>query len=148
MKRLIFTFLPLLLLCGCSMEGRFPGFTDDQVWTAMKAVAQQPDYDSAHYTKRWTIVDNFVHIDEETHVIEIDRSLERVLQRPMTRPLHQTASWIFTVDLIREDPPGVMIHNRGFSLPTKFQFEAKRYFSDMRTLLDGPMDRSVEADTP
>ena len=119
MKQIIFMLLPVLLLCGCSMEARFPGSTNDQVWTVMKAVAQQPDYQTAHYSKRWTIIDNFVHIDDEQHLIEIDRSLERILQRPMTKPLHETASWVFTVELIPDDPPGVIIHNRGFSLPTR-----------------------------
>ena len=135
--------LAVLAVGGCSIQQPFPGAKNDQVWAAMKAVAQQPDYESAHYTKRWTIVDNFVDIDEKTHVIEIDRSLERILQRPMTTPLYQTASWIFTVKLVPGTPPAVMIHNRGMSLPTKFQFEAQRFFADMKSLLDGPMDRSV-----
>ena len=146
MKRLLFMLLPVLLCLSCSMEARFPGSTDKQVWTAMKAVAQQPDYQTAHYTKRWTIVDNFVDIDEEHRVIEIDRSLERILQRPMTKPLHEEVSWVFTVELVSEDPPGAIIHNRAFSLPTKFQFEAERYFSEVRSLLSGPIKRPVESD--
>ena len=126
------------IMVGCSIKESFPGSTSDQVWTAMKATAQSPDYQDAHYTKRWTIIDNFVDIDEESHVIEIDRSLERVLQRPMTNPLYEKSSWIFTVELIDGDPPVASIHNRGVSLPTKFQFEAERFFSEMRMLLKSP----------
>ena len=145
MKHLLLMLLPVLISTGCSMQVRFPGSTDQQVWTAMKAVAQQPDYQTAHYTKRWTVVDNFVEIDEDAHVIEIDRLLERVLQRPMTKPLHQEASWIFTVELVQGDPPGVVIRNRAFSLPTKFQFEAERYFSEVRSLLSGPRPAAAAA---
>lgn len=129
---------------GCSIKESFPGSTSDQVWTAMKATARTPDYESAHYTKRWTIIDNFVEIDEDTHTIEIDRLLERILQRPMTKPLYEKSSWVFTVELIDGDPPVVAIHNRGVSLPTKFQFEAERFFLDMRELLKNPgMDAAV-----
>lgn len=128
----------VFMAAGCSIKESFPGSTNDQVWKAMKATAQTPDYESAHYTKRWTVIDNFVDIDEESHIIEIDRSLERILQRPMTKPLYEKNSWVFTVELIDGDPPVTSIHNRGVSLPTKFQFEAERFFSDMRTLLKSP----------
>ncbi|MCH2134534.1 MAG: hypothetical protein MK116_12380 [Phycisphaerales bacterium] len=139
---ILFT-LVVIVLSGCSARETFPGSTSDQVWTAMKAVAMTPDYESAHYTKRWSIISNFVHVDEDSHVIEIDRELERLLRRPMTTPLYQDARWMFTVELVPGDPPAAIIHNRSISLPTKFQFEADRYFSDMRMLLETPMDPSA-----
>ena len=132
-----------LMLAGCAAHQPFPGHTDDQVWTVMKAVAQSPDYKTAHYTKRWFIVNNFVDIDEDSKVIEIDRELERVLQRPQTNPLYEKVNWIFTVRLLDGDPPVVEIENRSPSLPTKFDFEAQRYFADMQVLLAPPMSRDA-----
>ena len=134
------------VLIGCSIKESFPGSTSDQVWTAMKATAQSPDYQNAHYTKRWTVIDNFVDIDEASHVIEIDRSHERILQRPMTNPLYERTAWIFTVELLDGDPPVASIQNRGVSLPTKFQFEAERFFAEMRTLLERPGTTAVDED--
>ena len=134
----------LALLCstaGCSIQTSFPDRSSQQVWTAMKAVALNPDYEVAHYTKRWTVVSNLVDVDEDTYTIEIDRSLERILQRPRTNPLYETAAWVFTVQLIPGDPPRTEIQNRSISLPTKFQFEAERFFSDMRVLLAAPAAR-------
>ena len=143
MMHRLFICLLGLAFAGCSAHHPFPGHDEEQVWNAMKAVAQSPDYKTAHYTKRWFIVNNFVEIDEENHVIEIDRELERILQRPQTNPLYEKANWIFTVRLLEGDPPVVEIENRSMSLPTKFDFEAQRYFADMQILLSPPMSPAV-----
>ena len=136
---LILSCWSLLVGAGCAAQATFPGSSNAEVWKAMQAVALNPDYDVAHYTKRWTIVSNQVDVDDDARIIEIYRSLERILQRPRTNPLYQTADWIFTVRLEAGDPPRTVIQNRSLSLPTKFQFEAERYFSDMRVLLAPPV---------
>ena len=53
------------------------------------------------------------------------------------------AADIFTVLLLEGDPPVVEIENRSMSLPTKFDFEAQRYFADMQILLSPPMSPAV-----
>ncbi|HBZ97474.1 MAG TPA: hypothetical protein DEO57_06470, partial [Phycisphaerales bacterium] len=53
-----------LVLTGCGVKADFGDRPTEQVWRALQAVAEQPDYDHEDYTKRWTVVENIVTIDE------------------------------------------------------------------------------------
>lgn len=125
----------LMLLTGCGIEADFSGHPSEQVWRAMQAVAEQPDYDHDDYTKRWTVVENIVHVDEDAHRIDIERQLERVLVRPRTRPLHQDEHWSFQVTLMQDNQ--VLFRSMSPAIPAHVQFEANRYFASVRRLLAG-----------
>ncbi len=58
------------LLGGCASEtATFAGRPRDQVWTAMVAVAEQPDYQD------WRMLDNVVSVDPEQEKIVLFRAL-------------------------------------------------------------------------
>ena len=57
--------LPILLaavlaLGACGVEADFSGHETYQVWRAMQAAAEYPDYDHQDYTKRWKVMENIV----------------------------------------------------------------------------------------
>ncbi|MEM7229512.1 MAG: hypothetical protein AAF432_11945 [Planctomycetota bacterium] len=141
----------LLVGCKTGVTEQFVGYAPESVWTAMKAVAESPDYESGPYEDRWTVDRNDVFVDEAGRRIEIDRELKRWLQRPRTRTEKQKTRWTIRVTLDETNPPTVTFRDRGRHLPTDTQFEAGRYFRDMREIL-GPRplpsaDASV-ADVP
>src|SRR5688572_25508895 len=88
---IIITIAIACLACtGCTVQRMtFPNHDPDEVWTAMVAVAQTPDYNHPDYTKRWTVRVNEVWVNPERSQIEIYRRLERVLHRPGSQPLHE-----------------------------------------------------------
>ena len=130
-----FLLATMLLLTGCGVDADFSDYPTDQVWRALQAVAEQPDYDHVDYTKRWTVTENIVHVDEEDRRIDIERDLERVLVRPRTQPLHQEEHWSLQVALL----PGnqVLFRTMTPAVPAHVQFEADRYFTSVRRLLAG-----------
>ena len=125
----------LLLLAGCGVKADFSDRPTSQVWLAMQAVAEQPDYDHEDYTKRWTVVENIVTVDEADRRIDIERELERVLVRPRTKPLHEEVHWSIQVTLL----PGnqILFASVDPRVPAHVQFEAERYFTSVRRLLAG-----------
>src|SRR6185503_1538792 len=87
-------------LSGCvSKSETFSGQTADQVWTALTAVAKTPDYRDPDPTERWTVRENNVWIDDESHRIEILRRLERDLHNPASRPRHEEREWKLQITL-------------------------------------------------
>ena len=124
-----------LLLAGCGVKAEFGDRPTEQVWRALQAVAEQPDYDHEDYTKRWTVVENIVTVDEADRRIDIERELERVLVRPRTKPLHQEVHWSIQVTLL----PGneVLFESVDPEIPAHVQLEADRYFTSVRRLLAG-----------
>ncbi|MCA9296469.1 MAG: hypothetical protein KC983_08125 [Phycisphaerales bacterium] len=139
MRTRMLLLVVMVLLGGCksSVTREFDGHQAADVWTAMTAVAEQPDYQSGPYDQRWTVVRNDVFIDDANRRIEIDRELKRILQRPRTREERQDDHWTIRVTMVREDPPTVTFLDRGWHLPTDSQYEAERFFAEMREVL-GP----------
>ena len=122
----------LLVAGGCtSVERTFDGYDRDQVWTAMVATARTPVYAD------WKVAANDVWVDESAQRIEIYRQLRRVLYRPGADPHHETQTWRFEVRLEGHNPPTASFVSRGIGLPTDAQYEANRFFLDVRDLLLG-----------
>ena len=130
--------LSLVFATGCtSLRETYPGRSADQVWTAMKAVANEPNYSSGDSHKRWTVRENNVWVDEDNRRIEIFRRTTREIYQPMTNPQTQNREWRFSVTLEPVDPPEVKFVSRGFAVPAWAYEEADRYFDDLDAVLSG-----------
>jgi hypothetical protein len=123
---------------GCtSMRRSYPGRTADEVWTAMKAVASEPNYHSEDYHKRWIVRENNVWADEQNRRIEVFRSTTRAMYQPGADPQVQNREWRFQMVLQSTDPPEVKFVSRGFSAPSWAYTEAERFFDDLGSMLAG-----------
>lgn len=135
---LLLAALALTASAGCTVQRMsFPGHDPEQVWTAMVAVAQTPDYGHEDYTKRWTVRANEVWIDPDRSRIEVYRRLERILHRPASRPLHERREWKFSIAMEADDPPTVTFVSRSAAIPAHVWDEAQRYFDEVWQVLGG-----------
>lgn len=123
-------------LVGCASEtATFAGRPRDQVWTAMVAAAEQPQYAD------WRMLENRVVVDEERQEIYVARQLRRDLVRPGTNEVRQDRSYRF--DIMLEDSSGddpeapltVVFSSVEPVLPTRLFEEAERYFAEVAELL-------------
>ena len=127
-----------VLLAGCtSVTQPFPGIDPDRAWLALVAVAGTPDYSDLDPTRRWFLTENHVTADRENATIEIYRRVDRVLQRPGTRPVRQRRNWRFRIELESGAIPIATFTSRGLSVPAQAYEEAERYFAAVRRLLVG-----------
>ncbi len=134
-------------LIGCASESRsYPGYTQQQVWTAVVAVSRNPDYsDPLDPTNRWTVVRNDAWVDEPNHRVEIQRELRRVLIRDGAKPLHESREWMFTVEMEPRERPVVHFTIRGTRIPAHGWREEDRFFTDLGSFLEGPAGVRGEA---
>jgi len=133
----VLLWLLVVCLTGCGVDSSFPGHDADQLWRALKAVAEQPDYTHPDPTKEWTLVKNIVHVDEAHRRIDIDRRVQRLLHRPRTQSLYEDVHWRFQIQQFATDPPSVRFEALEPEIPTKVHFEGERYFAEVRLLLSG-----------
>ncbi len=131
-SRLMVVLLAISMLLGCTtVHQEFVGLPSDQVWTALVAVAQSPNYDD------WTLTDNDVWVDEAAQRIEIYRRLRRVIQQPAYKARRENREWRFQVIFEPTDPPLATFTSRGLGVPSHAQHEGERYFLDVLDLLGG-----------
>jgi len=123
-------------LAGCASESAtFSGRPRDQVWTAMVAVAEQPEYAD------WRVLENRVVVDDERQEIYIARQLRRDLVRPGADEVRQDRSYRFDIVLeaARADRPDaspkVVFSTVQPIMPTRLFDEAERYFAEVAELL-------------
>ncbi len=141
--------LVLLTAFGCASRSRsFAGYDSDNVWTALVAVAQSPDYDDADPAKRWAVEENEVWVDEPGQRIEVYRQLTRRIYRPGKVVRREDQSWKFRVTLDREDPedPKATFVSRGFAWPTQAVAEGDKYFEDVLVILGGPSTATASSE--
>jgi hypothetical protein len=139
-----------LVLAGCGVKQRaiMPGRDPDQVWNAMVAVAQDPDYSSSpDPTMRWTVRKNEVWVDRDASRIEIYRRLERELHQPLQQPQHETRDWKIAVFLEKRDPPTILFQTRNSGVAAHAWDEADRYFDEVQQFLGPPPAESASPDT-
>lgn len=145
------------LAAGCTtVTETFPDESPEQVWTALIAVAETPDYGSPDPAERWLVRRNDVWVDPEVARIEIYRVLDRVRQLPMQEPRRDSREWRLQVTFLEEPHPTATFTSRGLAIPAHAQAEAARYFADVHRLLDGEAELvpvavetvEVEADAP
>ncbi len=131
-SRLMVVLLAVSMLLGCTtVHQEFAGLPSDQVWTALVAVAESPDYDD------WTVTDNDVWVDEAAQRIEIYRRLRRVIHQPAYKARRENREWRFHVIFEPTDPPLATFTSRGLGVPSQAQHEGERYFQDVLDLLSG-----------
>ena len=139
MRLLTSTLLAAFTLAGCtSFREEFPGQDVPQLWTALVAVAETPDYSDDDPDKRWIVQENDVWVDEENARIEVYRKVHRLLHRARTEPLLENRTWRFQVVMEQSDPPTAEFVSRGFAVPTHATMEAERFFEDVWSILGGP----------
>jgi hypothetical protein len=134
-------------LVGCTTRTQvFEGYSDDQLWTAMVATANAPEYDD------WRIRRNEVYVDDDSRRIEVFRVLRRTFVSPHAEPSRQEREWRFEILLARDEElevPMIDFTARQISVPAHVWQEADRYFAQMRTLLGpvaAPASKSEDAE--
>ncbi len=149
--RIPLTLLLLTLsLAGCGVKQRaiMPGRDPDQVWNAMVAVAQTPDYSSSpDPAMRWTVRENDVWIDSDASRIEIYRRVERELRQPLEQPRRETRDWKIAVLLEKRDPPTILFQTRNSGVAAHAWDEAERYFNEVAQFLGPPPSPPTTAAT-
>ena len=125
------------VVTGCTVyERKYPGRTADQVWSAMVAVANEPNYESEKWGK-WHVTKNEVWVDEENARIEMFRELRRVVYKAgMVKPDDQDRTYRITVNLRDSEIPRVRFETRAWEIPADAFAESQRYFDDVGELLE------------
>lgn len=140
--------LPFLAACGITERRQLAADRDpDQVWAAMKAVANGPDYYMASddVGERWVVQDNQVVFDDDVRRMEVYRRLEREIHRPMAPVRREQRTWKFHVTLEQPEgaeggegdgPPVMVFSARNNSVPAHVWDEAKWYFDAVEAFLE------------
>lgn len=123
-------------LSGCTTRSAtFDGYSDDQVWSAMVAAAESPDYDD------WKIRQNEVFVDASARRLEVYRLLKRLYVTPYSDPRKEDREWRIQVMLTpteEGESPTVDFTARQVTVPAHVWQEAERYFAQVRSLLGPP----------
>ena len=144
----LLVFAVLVLLTGCTVyERNYPGRSADQVWSAMVAVAQQPDYSSEKWGK-WHVMQNEVWVDEPKARIEVYRELRRVVHNAgSVGPDEQDREYRMTIRLRDSGTPRIRFETRALEIPADGFTESQRFFDDVGELLEG-MPSGVAPELP
>jgi hypothetical protein len=140
--------LPFLTACGVTerrqiMTDRDPG----QVWEAMKAVAQTPDYyaRSIDVDGRWIVRQNDVAYDDNVRRMEVYRRLEREVHKPLSPVRREEREWKFEILLevppppelhTQPSPPVMLFRTRNAGVPAHAWDEATWYFDEVERFLE------------
>lgn len=128
----------LLLQVGCATHERtYPGQSAEQVWAAMVAVAEVPDY-----TGDWHVTGNIVTTDHQEGIIDVNRSLRRTVLELSGERRTEQRDWQFRFMLLPAQSPTVAFVARNPALPMHVHVEADRFFTDLATVLAG-VERDV-----
>lgn len=124
----------ILFMTGCTtLEESYAGRDASQVWTAMVAAAENPEYYSD-----WFIMANDVWADDATGRIEIHRVIERDVVKPRMKPQHQKRTWQHQIYLIEDETgPLVTFRSRGWGVPVLAREEALNFYADVWEILGG-----------
>lgn len=132
---------------GCaSQTATFPDRPRNQVWTAMVAVAENPDYPD------WRLLDNEVAVSPDGDRILVHRRVRRNLIEPGSPMRRQDRDWQFEIRLLDTEPPKAVFSSPSVVVPVWLQQEADRYFTSVRELLgevaQGPSAQRVAVSPP
>jgi hypothetical protein len=120
-------------ITGCTtVRESYPGRDPHHVWTAMRAVAETPEYSD------WRLRRNNVWHDPNQTRMEVYRELERSHRRPGARPLLEQRTYRFQIVLEDEPEPTARFVARSFGIPIEARTEANRYFAEVWRMLQSP----------
>lgn len=134
--------------CGLKITENFAGRNPDQVWTALVAVAETPDYDNPEFG-RWTVMENDVWANGDKRRIEIYREIRRSFYGPGDpQGRREDQTWEIQITLADDEEDGLhaVFKVRNWSIPAYVWNEADRYFADVREILGGmPVEAPMSA---
>ena len=138
MKVTIAFLLTCVCLQACSSPTRtWEGHSPDEVWTAMIAVAQAPEYQSDNPRKRWHVFENYVVVNSESGEIRVHRVLRRSMKLPMQPVQRDDREMIFQISMKEQAPPTTEFKELSTQLvPVRTLDEAERYFNQVDELLN------------
>jgi len=137
---LVIGFLVVLAMGGCmTVRQEFDGRDRSQVWSAMTAVAEWPEYDD------WHVLTNEVWQAPDEARLEVYREVQRSIHKPGQPHRVERREWRFRIELLDTDPPSARFISRGFAIPAHARIEGDRYFADVWRMLGG---RSVPEASP
>lgn len=129
------------LIAGCTSKSAvFPGRTPEQVWTAVVAVAEQPEYD------RWVVVENNVWVDPTNDRVEVDRTLKRDLHRQDSPAVREVEQLKMQIVLERTEPPAITATMRNQMIRAKAIIAIDHFFDEVRDLLGGGVAKDMATD--
>lgn len=152
---LLLLTLPFLTACGVTERRAFVNRDPDQLWEAMKAVAQEPDYYTTNMElgDRWVIRANDVAYDDNARRIEVYRKLERETHRPLSPVTREEREWRFEIVLEQTPPPELHTQPappvmrftaRNVTVAAHVWDEAQWYFDEVERFL-GPLPTTAPA---
>jgi len=122
----------IVLMTGCTRIHRsYPERSADEVWTAARAVAEEPRYDD------WVVIENAVHADSSTRRIEIYRELRRDLALPATKIQREDRTYRFRITVADATPAEVTFTSRGWAVPAHAHSEGMRFLDELEEILGG-----------
>lgn len=132
--------IPFLTACGVTERRQITSGRDaDQVWAAMKAVAQTPDYyaQSDDISERWVVRDNNVAYDDDVRRMEVFRRLERELHKPLSPVMQEQREWKFEIALEENEAalPVMRFRTRNTGVPAHAWDEANWFFDEVEAFL-------------
>ncbi|MCH2146254.1 MAG: hypothetical protein MK073_00345 [Phycisphaerales bacterium] len=138
MRVAIAILLTCICLQACSSPTRtWEAHSPNEVWTAMIAVAQAPEYQSDNPRKRWHVFENDVVVDRDSGEIRIHRVLRRSMKLPMQPVQRDDREMIFEISLKNQLPPITEFKELSTQLvPVRTLDEAERYFNQVDELLN------------
>ena len=136
------------LVCGCSIKTTFPGRSTDQVWHAMVATAETPEYGPADHPMTWHVVTNDVITSPTTWSVSVHRIVERTIPHIGRPPTYQERLWNFEVALEDINPPTATFTVPDGALPAWVHEEATVFFDQVRSLLRSPPVRDTTPTRP
>jgi hypothetical protein len=149
--------MAVLAAAGCRVQERaYPGHTPAAVWTAVRAVAETPEYETGPAADRWNVDLNEVQLDEDAGRLEIHRVLSRTHLRTRGDRFIEQRRWklgVSVTPLAAEEAGGeaggamVRLASRGPAIPTRVHLEAERFFDQVAELLAAPAGLGIEAGT-
>ena len=137
MKSIILYFLAIILLSSCSASSKtWKGYSSDEIWTAMIAVAKSPDYSADNPRNRWHVLENVVQINTEDSEIKIHRILRRSIKLAMQSVQVDNREMILKISLENNEFPEVKFEELSSQIiPARALNESHLFFNQLDELL-------------
>ena len=141
--KIIYCLIISVYMVGCSTPSHtWQGADRELLWSTMIIASKTPDYSSEDPRKRWIVSENYVAVDRQLGLIEVNRVLRRSLKLPRQKEQHDKRHWFFVIHLLPIDPQQPENSTATFDvsttqfIPAQTLDEADRYFAQVDELLN------------